>query len=774
MKTKTYKIILISLLIGVIGTSVAVAKNNISAADTIEAIAPGNWDEHTNGNVVGANEEITMQTYSTVIATYENSVSYTTSGTYSTISENLNNGFDVTITGGSGSVELSGTQTGVLRITGGDITLKNGNFTRTVYLTDTNTTLENTTINTTNNYGLELNSNVNITVDVTSKVKVNSGYASAIIVNEYRNNINMYINGTLESNMQGIGVTEGSTVDNIIIEGTMRNEQNYGLVSTVYGGKINYLEFTESSYTSTPKGLMVYNQVTTGSIGNVIINGYIEEARVILTNGSASTTPTIGTVEFNAYVNKLYDGAFYINGTINSLTFGKNSYINQTTNNYGLIYTNNGTTIGKIDYFGTFVSSYLIVDSYASTKIGTINLDPVDIQTSATVGHNALFWLSGSVDTLLISENVFETETISRAINLQATAVIKEMNIDKSVLDAEVLSASGHIFSNKSGNQIQNLTLTDTLLFGDFIELNIDGISYTHIEPQIEVSNFKVINNVRYIDVEIPNLEGFDNLLEEGVDLMFMRSDYSISSNFKYHGGTMAVEIPEEITSTEDLTITNYAKYNREDQVAISSKRNQVIDLDISQYGINGNDVEYMEESSITIEEYINDAQIIGIGEDFDMDVNLSSVDFTTRGEYQSEVTLTYTDGITVTGNYNVTIIGEDEENNIGNQNNNEDDNDDDYEIDNQENGKPNPDDGNQEPEQGPTNNEETDNQNNANKDNSLNTVQDDANKAEHTPAQAAMSNSVKTSDTTNTAYYIALLVISVGLVSIRKKPKIN
>lgn len=77
------------------------------------------------------------------------------------------------------------------------------------------------------------------------------------------------------------------------------------------------------------------------------------------------------------------------------------------------------------------------------------------------------------------------------------------------------------------------------------------------------------------------------------------------------------------------------------------------------------------------------------------------------------------------------------------------------------------------ETESGSNENNDQEHQNSQDKDQTSNSNKDNSNKLDN-PTKQPVDTSVKTSDTTNATYYISLLVLSFGLIAIRKKLKFN
>lgn len=599
---------------------------------------------------------------SIALALADSGFTFTTNGTYDTINENLINGFNVSITAGSGDLILSGQQTGVLTIYNNDtINLVNGNFTRTIYLTNTTVSLIGTTVNTTSNYALEVNSNVHLYIDAASYVKVNSGYASAIIVNENNHNIQMKIDGIVESNMQGIGVTSGSVVDSIIVNGTMQSNANYGLIADTASSEVTYVEFSESSSAVNPAGIVVYASALNSSFGDVILNGTID-ARVIMTVGTATATGSVNTITLNNYAT-VRGGAFFLNGNVQSLTITEEATIDQMISSYGVLYTNIGTNIQEVNYLGTFFSTYLLIDEAATSHIGTINIDPIALEINTIITNNVLLWVTGTIEQVVVSDRVIETDNVFRAINLQGTANVKNMIFDQSIIDAQQLSDAGYIFNNKENSQMFHLTFQDSLLFGDAVNTKVDGINLTHLEPRIETSNYRLLDNTLYMDVELPELSDFSHSMETGVKLTFMYDDYTHTDDFMYYGGKQTVAIPEQVrASGREVKVVNYASYDLEDAIILTSHRSEDVNINTTDYGVFGEDVTYPVGHVVDDEQYIQDANITYLGSEEDLAelvVDLSEVNFHRVGNYPVMVKAVYADGFEATITLRVTIIAD-------------------------------------------------------------------------------------------------------------------
>ncbi|TLG75499.1 InlB B-repeat-containing protein [Culicoidibacter larvae] len=516
---------------------------------------------------------------------------YNTNGSYQTINENLNNGFEVQIISGGGDLLLTGAQTASLRINNSSeqINIINGNFSKTLYLANAYINLVNTRIDTTNNYAIDVSSHVQLYVDKTSYVRSQSGYASAIIVNLNQSDISFLIDGVVESNQQAIGVDNGAKVDSIIVNGKLISSANYGLVA-VGAGEIGYVEFSSTSEAINPAGIAVYAAAANGKIGDIVLNGVID-TRVIVTTGAVGKPATAGNITLNNRAT-VRSGAFYLNGPVASLTITAQASINQLTNNYGILYTREATSIDKFDVLGDITASYLIVDSYAASHIKEVTIDPVGINGSDVITSRSMLWVSGHIDSLTISPKVFQVDGMDAPFNFRQTAVIDSMIVNQSIIDTDAVAA-GILFNNQAGSNIAALQFNDTLLFGEANNVSVAGQPLTHVLPTILTSNLHTANGVTTLDVEVPELATLPNVSSSGIKLSFLFDDYSHQEDFMYYGGVQTVTIPSSVINTaQPFCIVNYASYDLQDDVVITSNRSQSYEVAsyLLSFNLNGGD----------------------------------------------------------------------------------------------------------------------------------------------------------------------------------------
>lgn len=518
--------------------------------------------------------------------------SFSTNGTYPTINENLVNGFAVTISDGTGDLVLSGAQTAALTIDnqGKNIRIINGNFNHTMHMWNTNVQLINTTIDTSDSYGILINHDVSLYIDATSLVKVQNAYASALEVNPNMQNVKIEIDGKIQSNMQCVGVNVGSILDSIIIRGEITSNNNFGLVATDQG-TINYIEFSPTSYALNPLGVAVYAVNSSAVLGNVVLDGKLEVNRIAVI-GATGNTPTAGNLTLNneAIVN---GEGFIVRGSILDITLTANSTFDQKINNYGILYTAATASIRSLNIYGTVYAAYLVGDTYATSHITRIHVDPILIGVNASITSNKLFWITGIVDSIELSSNVIGVTNVYSLFSLQASARVGSILVDKSIIDAEQYDPLGFIFNNKALSNITSLTFNDTLLFGDALNVSINSTVYQHIVPTITTSNLRNDLGTYYVDITIPELASYPNIQTSGVKLTYMFPDYSHSNDFMYYGGNQTIAVPAGIMqSNQTFTIVNYAVYNTPDTVLLTSHRSQPLLIDTYQlhFDLNGGD----------------------------------------------------------------------------------------------------------------------------------------------------------------------------------------
>lgn len=499
----------------------------------------------------------------------DGSFTFNTSGTYSTINENLNNGFEVQITAGGGDLVLTGTQTANLRINNANnpINIVNGNFNKTIYVENANVNLVNTRVDTTNNYAIDVNSHVRFYVDSNSYVKAVNTYTSSIIVNQNKTDIQFVIDGTVESNQQVIGVDDFSKVDSIIINGKLISNANFGLIATK-AGEIGYIELSSTSQAINPLGLVVYDATSQGKLGDVVLNG-VSDSRILVTVGGSASPSTAGNITLNGQA-IVHGGAFYLNGTIPSLTISAGASIEQVINNYGILYTNTGTNLGSYNVLGTITASYLLVDSYAGSHIKDLIINPVDLKTSSIVTVLSMLWITGHVENLTVSPSVFEVAAMDEPFNFRGGSVIDSLVINQSIIDTQ----GGTTFNNIASSNIASLQLVDTLLFGDALNVRVATQLFNHIEPTILTSNLVSSGGVVTLDVELPDLAALPNFSLQGVKLTYMFDDYTHGGDFMYYGGVQNVTVPSSIISAaKPFRIVNYAQYSNTDTTILTSNR---------------------------------------------------------------------------------------------------------------------------------------------------------------------------------------------------------